>query len=271
VGAAVLAGCLGFLAASSTGAGASGGQDQLIPLYSTSASDWTTACSQSNGAGQGSFIIANVNSGPGSVPSATWANLIDGCAQYARTRVIGYVWTNYGQVSLASVESQVDAWYAYYPGQIAGIFYDGVSDYVPGTQVSNRSYYQTLAAYVRSQYGSGSEVVYNFGANPGSDWMFRGTAAQNANLIVTFEGSYNTSGQNPFTRWSQAGWEASYPASDFAALIYNASSAKRTPQPWSACKALASWNLGYVDVTVSYSALPSYYTTFTGYAINGQC
>jgi hypothetical protein len=76
------------------------------------------------------------------------------------------VWTDYGQASIASVEAQVDAWYAYYPGEIAGIFFDGVSDEVPGATTSNQGFYRTLASYVHSHEGNNDEVVFNFGENP---------------------------------------------------------------------------------------------------------
>ena len=163
-----------------------------------------------------------------------WANVIDNCPSYGRASVIGYVWTDYGeggQASIAGIESQINAWYSYYPGEIAGIFFDGVSDAVPGTSTSNESFYQTLASYVHTHEGAGAQVVFNFGANPGSDWMLKShEASNNANLVVTFEGSYNTAGEDPYTSWTQAAWEEAYPADDFAALVYNAPN-EATPQP----------------------------------------
>ena len=197
----------------------------MIPLYDNgNPADWTEACSQSS---DGSLLIADVaeGAGPGSASVPAWANVIDSCHSYGRASVIGYVWTDYGEggpASIAGIESQINAWYSYYPGAIAGIFFDGVSDDVPGTSTSNQSFYQTLASYVHTHEGSDAEVVFNFGANPGSDWMLSGTAANNANLVVTFEGSYNTPGEGPYTSWTQAAWETGYPAHDFAALIYNA-------------------------------------------------
>ncbi len=158
-------------------------QGTLIPLYDNgNPANWAEACSQTNGSGGGSWIIADVaeGAGPGSASVPAWASVIDNCYSYGRASVIGYVWTDYGeggQASIAGIESQIDAWYSYYPGAIAGIFFDGVSDEVPGTTMSNQSFYQTLASYVHTHEGPGNEVVYNFGANPGSGWMFNGGAA----------------------------------------------------------------------------------------------
>jgi 6-phosphogluconolactonase (cycloisomerase 2 family) len=252
-------------------------QGTLIPLYdNANPADWTEACSQTNGSGGGSLIIADAaeGSGPGSARLPAWANVIENCLTYGRASVIGYVWTDYGEggpASIAGIESEINAWYSYYPGDIAGIFFDGVSEEVPGTTTSNESFYETLAAYVHAHEGSSAQVVFNFGANPGSAWMLSGSAANNANLIVTFEGSYDTPGEDPYTAWTPAPWEASYPAKDFAALVYNAPEALATPQPASACSGLAKQNVGYVYVGTWYDQLPPYFSSFLADSFSGDC
>ena len=95
-----------------------------------------------------------------------WTNVIKNCYQYGRASVIGYVGTDYGQVSIAAVETQIKDWYSFYKGNIAGIFFDGASDTVPGTTTSNLTYYRTLDYYVHKHEGNNDEVVLNFGANP---------------------------------------------------------------------------------------------------------
>jgi hypothetical protein len=253
------------------------GQDQLIPLYdNANAADWTEACSQVNGAGGGSWIVADVaeGQGPGGAISPAYAKVIQNCYRYGRASVIGYVWTDYGeggQASISSIESQVKAWYSYYPGDIAGIFFDGVSDDVPGTSVSNMGFYRTLASYVHTHEGNNDEVVFNFGANPGSGWMLDSTNANNADIVVTFEGSYDTPGEDPYTSWTQAAWERSYAADDFAALVYNAPSAVGTPQPASACASLQQQNIGYVYVGTWYDQLPSYFGELLADSAQGAC
>ncbi len=253
------------------------GQDQLIPLYdNANPTDWTEACSQTNGAGNGSWIIADVaeGQGPGAASVPAWAKVINNCYRYGRASVIGYVWTDYGeggQASIASIESQIRAWYSYYPGEIAGIFFDGVSDDVPGTTTSNQSFYRALASYVHTHEGDNGEVVFNFGANPGSDWMLDSSNANNADLVVTFEGSYNTPGEDPYTSWTQASWERRYSAGYFAALIYNAPNALTTPQPASVCASLAQQNIGYVYVGTWYDQLPSYFGELLTDSVRGNC
>jgi len=254
-----------------------GGQAELIPLYDNgNAADWAAACSQVNGSGGGSWIIADVaeGQGPGSVSVPAWADVIDNCYSYGRASVLGYVWTDYGeggQASIAGIEDQIKDWYSFYPGGIAGIFFDGVSDDVPGTTTSNQAFYRALASYVHTHEGNGDEVVFNFGANPGSDWMLNGSNAGNADIVVTFEGSYDTPGENPYTAWTQAAWEEQYPANDFAALIYNAPGDANGPQPASACAALAQQNIGYVYVGTWYDQLPPYFASLVAAARQGDC
>jgi Spherulation-specific family 4 len=268
--------CLGVLPAPGF-ARAAHGQDQLIPLYdNANPTDWTEACSQTNGANGGSWIIADVaeGQGPGDASVPAWAQVIDNCYSYGRASVIGYVWTDYGeggQASIASIESQIKDWYAFYPGGIAGIFFDGVSDDVPGTTTSNQSFYRTLASYVHTHERHNGEVVFNYGANPGSGWMFESGDANNADIVVTFEGSYDTPGENPYTSWTQASWERRYPADGFAALIYNAPESPATPQPASVCSALKQQNIGYVYVGTWYDQLPPYFGELLMDSAQGNC
>ncbi|HWK16086.1 MAG TPA: hypothetical protein VNR66_01400 [Solirubrobacteraceae bacterium] len=59
-----------------------------------------------------------------------------------------------------------------------------------------------------------------FGQTPASGWMLSAGRTRTADLVVTFEGSYDTPGSNPYRAWTQASWEWAYPAGDFAALVY---------------------------------------------------
>jgi hypothetical protein len=241
--------------------------NELIPLYDNAIpSDWSTACSQVNGAGDGSLIIADpVDSGPGTAPIPAWTTVIHNCHADGRASVIGYVWTDYGEggtAGIPAIENEVRSWYSFYHGDIAGIFFDGVSDTVPGTSTGNQSFYQTLAAYVHENEGNNDKVVFNFGANPSSDWMLNASKTKNADIVVTFEGSYDTLGEDPYTSWTQASWERKYPAEDFAALVYNTTTFGLPPQPATVCDSLAQQNIGYVYVGTSYEFLPPYFASF---------
>ena len=245
-------------AQSAAGAGATHPRE-LIPLYDGgNATNWAQTCSHAVGSGGGSLIIADVAHGDGAGPArvASWASVIHNCLRYGKASVIGYVWTNYGQQSLATVEAGIDNWYRFYPHDIGGIFLDGAWDTIPGTTTSNATYYQALASYVHKR-AVNHEVVFNFGANPASDWMFRASnPKKNADLVVTFEGSYDTPDMNPYTAWVQPAWELRYPAADFAAIVYNSPNTAETPQPTSACARLLSQRVGYVYVGMWYDQMP---------------
>jgi hypothetical protein len=245
------------------------GPNQLVPLYEDNPSDWTTACSTVNGANGGSFIVADVDQGLGAGPAPVpaWAKVIDNCDKYGRAGVLGYVWTDYGEggaASIPSIEAQIKAWYTYYPGHIAGIFFDGASDTVPSTGASNQAFYQTLDSYVHTHEGNNDEVVLNYGANPGSGWMFNSSDAKNADIVVIFEGSYDTPGENPYVGggWSAAPWEAKYPTNDFAALMYDTNGTAAAPQPATACAALETQHIGYLSVGTWYTNLAPYFGAF---------
>ncbi|MGO9754102.1 MAG: spherulation-specific family 4 protein [Solirubrobacteraceae bacterium] len=255
-------------------------RDELIPLYDSSAdpsfaSDWQNACAQSYGGHGGSYVIADPQpgAGPGPEPLQAFSSVITNCYQYGRASVLGYVDTDYGSRSIKAIETDINAWYSYYPGEIAGIFFDRVSDTVPLTTTSNKVFYQTLASYVHQHEGDNDEVVLNFGANPSSDWMLSGSDAKNADIVVTFEGSYNDPGGNPYTAWTQANWEKSYPASDFAALIYDAANPTYAlPTSYmSACASLASQHLGYVYVGTWYDTLPPFWSSPVGSSFLNEC
>jgi len=264
IGAALLVVAFGLV--SSLGQRGKPAPDQLVPLYTgANAADWATACSEVTGAHGGSYLVADIgpSEGPGMAPVKAWAGVLRSCAGYHKASVLGYVWTDYGHGGMASVpgiEAQVRDWYSFYPGLIGGIFFDGASDAVPGTGASNVAFYEALDSYVHTYQGNGAkhnEVVLNFGANPRSGWMFGSTTAEDANIVVTFEGSYDTPGQNPYTSWVPAKWESHYPARDFAALVHggDGSSDATVPQLLTACGALLKRNLGYVYVGTSYGEL----------------
>jgi hypothetical protein len=236
---------------------------QIIPMYDVaSPANWTRTCSQVSTARGGSLVIADPVSGPGSAPNPAWAAVIHDCYRYDRASVIGYVSTNYGRAGdagLASLKQQIDDWYAFYPGDIAGIFLDGISDTIPGTTISNLPFYRTLISYVHAHEGRDTFLVLNFGQNPGSGWMFEADDAEDADLVVTFEGSYDTPGLNPYTQWEQAAWEWNYASSNFGMIVYGAPDLTGSPQPATACTRLKSMNVGYVYVGTAFSEVAPYF------------
>jgi len=87
--------------------------------------------------------------------------------------------------------------------------------------------------------------------------MLSAGRTRTADLVVTFEGSYDTPGSNPYRAWTQASWEWASPAGDFAALVYEAPDA-------SACTLLAPQRLGYGYFGMWYDTLPPFWSSFLG-------
>ncbi len=228
----------------------------VVPLYDQSSADWATTCSAL--ASTNSFVVADIgsSSGPGTSGSASWSGNFSAC-DAAHVGVLGYVDSDYCHVALATVEGQVDSWYEWYAGDgLAGIFVDEVANPSSATSktdclsktMSAATYYQTIAAYIHTE-GVYQTVAFNYGRNPVSGWALSNRyAAQNANILVTFEGPY--AGYVDYAgsgrAWSPSSWESSFAASHFSVLVYDAIS---PDLPGAFCSAVSQQNVGYAYAT----------------------
>ena len=187
----------------------------------------------------------NPSSGPGSGPDPNYASALQ-AAQAAGVRVVGYVYTSYGTRSLSAVESDINAYYSWYPS-INGIFLDEAS-----TNCAIEPYYAALNAYVKSKGGTGLTID-----NPGTQTNQCYEPA--ADMLLTFEGSDS----QYLSSYAAPSWVAHYPASHFWHVIYGTSTAAAMATAVQLSKAR---NAGYVYVTSAtlpnpYDLLPSYWST----------
>src|SRR5712691_12740193 len=111
-----------FVATLLAGSAAAGAERVAVPSYFYPGPLWTEL---EGGAPTVGLAIINPNSGPGPTADPNYA------AQVTHTRaagitVIAYVYTSYGSRSAATVEADIDAYYAQYP-DLDGIFIDEVS------------------------------------------------------------------------------------------------------------------------------------------------
>jgi len=295
----LLAGVIFFSLAKIPEAHASNGNAQLIPLYensglSTFSSDWENACSQ---APANSFIIedrttegaidpSSVADGPpntseqydGYTADSNLSTVMSNCYDQGDTQgVLGYVNTwNYATNSYIpwentsdpydpnTVKGQINLWYALYPGELAGIFFDSVQ---PQDTSTNKNYYRTAAAYVHNNKSPDNEVVFNFGSDYGTDdWSLSSSIdANDADIDVVFEGCYSgcSSGDN-LTTWVGSGtwspkWELNYPSDYFAALVYDTDSSNISD----VCSALFSAPSGSnTNYYITNEDLPNPWATF---------
>jgi hypothetical protein len=228
----------------------------VVPLYDANSADWSSTCSSLGSSN--SFVVADIGdpSGPGTSANSSWSSNFSDCAN-AQVGVLGYVDSGYCQVPIATVESQVNSWYAWYANVgVDGIFVDEAaspnaptsrSDCLSGT-MSAVTYYQAISAYVHSE-GVNQTVTFNYGVNPISDWALSSSVtAQNANILVIFEDPYSeyVNYANSGLPWSPVAWEAAYSPTHFSVFVYDATNANL---PVAFCSAVSQQNVGYAYAT----------------------
>ena len=150
--------------------------------------------------------IVNPSDGPGSSKSSAYTSGI-AALQAAHIEVIGYVATGYGSHSIASMESEMDQWKAFYP-TLQGIFFDEQSN-----STSDVAHYQTLSQYAKS-LGLNHTV-----GNPGTDVPAAYIGALDTMLIYESNGVPSISS---LAQWS------SYAPSNFGVIPYAVSSVNAT-------------------------------------------
>jgi hypothetical protein len=174
-----------------------------IPSYFDPPSPLWTQLDQ--GAPTVGLAVINPDSGPGASFSAAYAAQVQD-SQIAGITVLGYVHTQYGQRSLATVEAEIDTYYTWYHPD--GIFVDEVDN---TSCAMESSYYLPLYRAIKAKGGKAVVVL-----NPGSQTQECYMAA--GDIVINFEGSesdYVTSYVS-----SAPGWLASYPASRFWHIVY---------------------------------------------------
>jgi hypothetical protein len=175
------------------------------------------------------YMIANADSGPGTATNAAWKAAIDR-AKAAGIGVLGYVATDHGNVSEASVKAQVDAWKKLYG--VTDIMFD--ETWVGDT--SKVTYYQDLKNYVHQQT-PGSIVRDNAGDTEPEAYM------QTADILGIFEGSYAQ-----YLNWHPASWIHKYPARRFYEEMYSVPNPSVIPNIFTL---LQKYNAGYMMLTDS--------------------
>jgi hypothetical protein len=215
-------------------------QSVAIPAYfypSPDSNPWITAFAAQPGIG---IMVANVDSGPGTTADANYATAI-AQARAAGVTVFGYVYTDYAENSLASVEANISLWKSLYG--VTDIFLDQAS-----TSAATESYYQTLTSYVHTET-LGSLTILNFGTVPPQSFMTAG------DIIVTFEGDYST-----YTSTTFPSWVESYAADRFYNIVYDVPDQSAMTQVLSHAE---RYNVGYVYATDD--TLPNPYDTVPPY------
>ena len=193
-------------------------------------------------------VIFNPASGPASSFSSQYGTYLTNLENAGGTAV-AYVWTDYGQESLTTVEGEIQTYISQYGKLINGFLLDGMSD-VYDTTAADVTYYNTLYNDIK-----GLSSSYQVIGNPGgpTTTAYLNPSAPTANTLETFE--------NAATSYTSANTIAGYPSSQFANVIYDQSSAAGMDAE---IKFAIKNNVGYIYVTDQnlpnpYAQLPSYW------------
>jgi hypothetical protein len=229
----------------------------LVPAYfdPSSSNYWSRLATQASKMPGRLYAIANKANGPGSKYDTTYAVVINNMHSN-HGKVIGYVWTDYGTIPLATAEADINRWFSFYPS-MDGIFFDGQAN-----TTGKETYYQTLYNYVKSKNAAGL-VAANPGTNTISNYLvYNGNRV--TDVICIFESG---TGFDSFTASSLT---KSYSNSNWYVLPYNT-----TASQWqSRLVRAASNNIGWIYLTDDtgnnpWDTLPSYFENLCNYIITG--
>jgi Spherulation-specific family 4 len=195
--------------------------------------------------------IFNPDSGP--LPGPADPNYVNAMTnlENAGGKVVAYVYTDYTNVPIATAECEISTYITQYGKLINGIFLDGMTN---DNSASDLAYYHTLYTYIK-RLSSSYQVIGNPGTSSVPAYLTGST--QGADTLVTYENDVAYYQGTP-----PPSWVTSYPANDFANIMYNASS---TQSMMAAVTLAAQRNVGYVYVTDlplnpnPYASLPSYW------------
>ena len=181
------------------------------------------------------------NGQPADAKSTVWTPTIQSL-QSAGITPLYYIWTDYGATPLATVESELQnaiSWYG-----VGSPMFDGTS-----TSASEASYYQSLYNFAIAN--GAKTVMFNPGTVAPQSYMFGPNE-----VLQQFEGT-----EAQFDATAFPSWMASYPASEFSAVI-SAGTASGVGTDVSDAATDGIGNI-YVDDEAeppNYSTLPSFWS-----------
>ena len=128
----------------------------LVPFYVYPGCQWNELMQiKADHPGINITVVVNPASGPGSEKDDIYATYIRDL-QDSGIKVLGYVWTDYGNRNASEVEDEIGNWMSWY--SVDGIFFDGVN-----LSSGAETYYQSIVDYLKTNYGSSKIAVGNPG------------------------------------------------------------------------------------------------------------
>lgn len=170
-------------------------------------------------------------------------------------RILGYVYTSYGNRSQSDVQADIDRWFQWYgTNYIDGIFLDEQAS-VSGKE----SYYKSIYQYIQSKK-SAALVVGNPGTNTIESYLVS-SGQRVTDVVCVFE---TDSAQ--FSSWTPAAWYSKYSRENFYVLLYNCSTGSWTTR----IDQVKNKNVGWVYITNDildnpWDTLPPYFGDLCNY------
>jgi Spherulation-specific family 4/Putative Ig domain len=213
-------------------------QHILVPSFIVPGSGWDGIAQAYPTAG---IALLNVDSGPGTGPEAAFQAQVS-TETAAGIQMYGYVSTGYGDISLATAESDIHDYNSWYG--VKNIFVDEAST----SCTLESSYYLSLYNYIHAQ--GGSEIL-----NPGTTTSQCYMSA--TDILDTFEGTYTQ-----YESSTPSSWASQYPASRFFNEVYNVpTEAEMARVVGQTVQRGAGWvYVTNLNVPNPYDALPSYWS-----------
>jgi len=222
-------------------------EDLLVPAYiypsGSGATQWNTLASTALTVP--TTVILNPNSGPGTTQDPNYVAAV-AKVHASGGKVIGYVSTSYAQRALSAVTQDINTYQALY--QVDGFFIDEMT---ADSVTAHIQFYQSVYNYIK-----GLSTAYTVTGNPGTNVPELYASLPVADQLVVFEDS-----AKHYSSYAPLAWQAGYPTSRFAHIVYAASSS----QMQTFVQGAQARGAGSVYVTSKtlpnpYGALPSYWS-----------
>ena len=240
----IIGSAVAFAACALAGASHARAEGLLVPAYiypsGSGATQWNTLATTAQSVP--TTVILNPDSGPGTT------NYVAAVAKVhaAGGKVIGYVSTSYANRALSAVVQDIHTYLALY--QVDGFFIDEMT---ADSVTAHVQFYQSVYNYIK-----GLSPAYTVIGNPGTNVPEIYASLPVADQIVTFEDSARN-----YTKYAPLAWQANYPASRFAHIVYAASATQmQTFMRGASAKDAGSVYFTSKTLPNPYGALPSYWS-----------
>lgn len=236
-----------FAACALAGASHARAEGLLVPAYiypsGSGATQWNTLANTARSVP--TIVILNPNSGPDTTQDPNYVAAV-AKVHAAGGKVIGYVSTSYAKRALSAVVQDIHTYLALY--QVDGFFIDEMT---ADSVTAHVQFYQSVYNYIK-----GLSPAYTVVGNPGTNVPEIYASLPVADHIVTFEDS-----AHHYTKYAPLAWQANYPASRFAHIVYAASATQmQTFMRGASAKDVGSVYFTSKTLPNPYGALPSYWS-----------